>query len=551
MESTTQIGYAGLVNGAVRPARQRERSAPARRGDWEQLKAGADPDDRDADGWTPLHHAAKSSGDPAVVEALLYAGADPQAEAADKLRPSALAHGNAALRGSGVTERLKADQPTPAAGIEPSSSLSPRRIEALKRFIAVDERTVPPHHAGRHDVIDDIEERAAVMWWLHDNGAELPSGITRVLQGAPGAGKTATLKHLRRKWATAAPRPGVLSFLRAKAPRGAPRMLFLDSPKDFVNARSLVQQLGNLLKPGLGDEVVASGERGWQAQVGVQVAEAGAHVQGGRSRRDDEPPDALDALFERHPAAKWRHPVVLAIDEFQNMRGEAGEPHAERLVKLHNLGHGVPLMLVLGGLGNTEAVAMRLGISRLVKAGVHALGCLLVDESEDLIEGWGKHFGLPPGRWRDAMQGIAVANDRWPMHIRNALAAFSRELVGADGDVAAVDFKAVREDSADRRESYYFSRTSGRMRRARFLVASVMKDIHPGIQSGEVVDRIEKHAGSGPGMRWRLPKDMDEEDFYMHLVHRGALHEIPRDIVECPIPSFRQYLIGLGEPSAL
>ena len=43
------------------------------------LKAGADPEAQDEDGWTPLHHIARGIGNPSLVAVLVQAGADPNA----------------------------------------------------------------------------------------------------------------------------------------------------------------------------------------------------------------------------------------------------------------------------------------------------------------------------------------------------------------------------------------------------------------------------------------------------------------------------------------
>ena len=51
------------------------------------LDGGADPNARDADGWTALHHATAFAGDPAVTKALLEDGADPSARDDEGLEP--------------------------------------------------------------------------------------------------------------------------------------------------------------------------------------------------------------------------------------------------------------------------------------------------------------------------------------------------------------------------------------------------------------------------------------------------------------------------------
>ena len=70
------------------------------------LAAGADLEAQDEGGWMPLHYAAEGSETPAVVAALLDAGADPAAKDADGRIPWDLIEDDSPLKGTDVYWRL-------------------------------------------------------------------------------------------------------------------------------------------------------------------------------------------------------------------------------------------------------------------------------------------------------------------------------------------------------------------------------------------------------------------------------------------------------------
>ncbi len=401
-------------------------------------------------------------------------------------------------------------------------------IEGLREFIEARDRSDPPYFAGRKEVIADIETICRTMWQRHTAGAPQHKGMTRIIHGAPGAGKTSVLGHLA-----------------CRRNDGEPRIVNMPGPDSLESGDELAALLAGALKAGLDKTVLQQYNRHMQLQLGI----GGTHVQHGREVSDPRQPDPVRSVLAHHPVKKWQYPVVLAIDEFQNTAGDRFSPHARILQAVHNQKYQAPIMLVLAGLGDTVDRAMELGLSRPAQGTTWTLGCFDEAESDDLIAGWGRHFGLPDGDWRNTMRGIAEDCDHWPVHVQNALMALAEEVVAADGRLEDVQSSVVRARSRKRQLAYYRQRMSPQMEGSRFLLSAVMQDLQESHDRGDIIDSIEWHADSRPGSRWRLPDGMTVNEYFNHLIHRGALHKhLDTGTVECPIPSFRAWLTNQGAP---
>ena len=91
------------------------------------LSAGEDPNEPDTKGLTALHRAARETRDPAVIEALLDAGANPRSISIAGRRPWDYARTNGKIKGSAAYQRLW------IAGAKAAKKASWSRVQAVPR----------------------------------------------------------------------------------------------------------------------------------------------------------------------------------------------------------------------------------------------------------------------------------------------------------------------------------------------------------------------------------------------------------------------------------
>ncbi len=419
----------------------------------------------------------------------------------------------------------------------------PELVRRLKHYIRFKDKNAPPYFAGRKKVLSDIEDACELSWEMHrTKGAGQPEATTRVIYGAPGAGKTSTLTYLKDCWKGKSYATADESGAARQQP--APRVYLLQSDSPLDDPEDFCRNLANVLAPGSGsallDAVSRTERMGTDLNLGVITAE------GETETTRHSPAAALATVLKAVPPEQWTGPLVIAVDETQNL-AQTRDCFAGMLFReLHANQHDAPITLVLGGLSDSIKRAGELGLTRLSKGCVHSLDRFDAEEVAELKFGFCAHFGLDIGSRETEFDAMLAACDGWPAHLTNGLHAFCQVFLECGCDMARVDFAEVERISMAERHQYYNYRISKAMGFSNYLLADVMRRIDGPRQRGEVMNIVASCAKAGEGsedLRDQLHDGMTAREFYEDLTHHGALQERDDGTVECPIPSFRRFIL--------
>ena len=406
--------------------------------------------------------------------------------------------------------------------------------EKLLDFVKEDEGSPPPVFVGREKALEDIEDTGARAWRPVNRAAGdrrpakrgAPKN-TRIIQGAPGAGKTSILAELVKRSSERDGAPGqsrVLAFNSTALVNSLPEVLRIVAAAGSLEPVRWRDALPNL--------TMTLDGTGFPS---VSIDFAGAP--------DVPAPKTLFDLARQRPRESWTAPVIVAVDEAQRLPGNATDPHALFLQGIHDADAGLPLSLVLAGLGDTRQKGEDMGLTR--PSAVHEIGGLDAEETATLMRDFCRHFGMDPSGHEGRLDALAAPCEGWPRHLHFAMQALAAESLRCGGDLAGVDWARCGNQAAESRAHYYQHRQSAEMKESDGLVAVVMSRLAEGTKMSGALRLIEENViDHVPGHR--LPEDMTAKGLYTHLVHRGALQEREDGIVHCPIPSFRSHLVRAG-----
>lgn len=420
----------------------------------------------------------------------------------------------------------------------------PPGLAGLKIFVTEQTDKSPPQYfAGRKNIISDIEDACSSSWERHCSGISQGGANTRLYYGAPGAGKTSTLIHLHDEWREGAYITKHSDGTKRSGP--APAMLFSGSGSIMDSLDFFCMKLVDLVNPGRGDEVFATIHETIRVCGGIDGLFVKGQTEAEKVKQLNVIKVGLEAVAKALPHSKWKRPVVIGVDETQNLLGDKHSPVGKLLQELHANNQKMPVIVVLAGLSDAVARVKELGLTRLSREHMFSLNCFDREETEELKEGFCRHFQIDLGEQESQFDQMLSATHGWPCHIQNCLYAFAKYYIEAEGDIDKVDFYLVELESLRLRTDYYYDRVSTEIRNSVNLLSSVMKNLTEAMSSWEVIDIIERQSKLAKRRTEKLPRGMTAEDYFNHLIHCGALQQSKNYGIDCPIPSFRQFLIKL------
>ncbi|MCY3838569.1 MAG: ATP-binding protein [Gammaproteobacteria bacterium] len=308
--------------------------------------------------------------------------------------------------------------------------------ETARAFAESGDRDVARWFAGRDEECERIEQA------VRESSDGRDQTVFRIIQGAPGAGKTSLLTHLR----------GQASENRIYVPL---------RHRDLVSTEAVDARIETVLK---------GRDRAWA--TGARWALQGA----GRAFRAGDVADEAARRMRCHLAENLE--LVLTLDEGQAVRESAHQV----LLDLHATGFGRPCTLLVAGLSHTADVIGSInGISRPSDRAVLNLTALSADECAESTREMlaALCVDAESAVCREAELRIARISHGWPQHLHGAQVALLEQLLGNDGDLGQVDYAKVREESDRRRIDYYEARLQS----------------HPLVRNAEFVARIVQALG--------------------------------------------------------
>ena len=403
---------------------------------------------------------------------------------------------------------------------------------------------------GRRDIIAGIETTVAdiesrIKAETSDTGLQsgmmLSSQETWLIQGAPGAGKSALLSHLQDIWNARANGPVTV--------RIAPNTLRSENNVTRIIADCIIPHQGARILNSV-RSIEASAGLNLYIQAGGKVTDS-EQLSSGLMLEDLAQLYSTDIaavskrLFEgSSPKSPELRPIVVMIDEVQFFESE----DVPVLRKLHSGEHGLPILALLCGLAYSESMLAKARISRFAKtkqlSHVQTIAPLEPGEAAESVRAMLDGYQIKGRHNTDLPERIDAWCNGWPQFLEHYMLSLTEQLSANGLELAGIDESAVRSDGDANRAEYYSKRLGNSpISKCTELLAEVAQAIGPnGSDLTELEEMLEDRYWLKGSIRFTMPKNMEPMEFIEAMMVAGVVHRLDTTLT-IPIPSFRQYLI--------
>ena len=302
----------------------------------------------------------------------------------------------------------------------PAKTMAAPDLDALRRFSKLPDREASPYFGGRTEELALVEGALSRIRERGQTGHRRPAvGESVLFQGTPGAGKSALLHHLVQRW-----RGG-----------GENAPLVVDTEAShYVDERALALHVAEAFDPALATQFrhslmshssAAGSSTGEipEAAMGIDATESEQHA-----------PNAGPTFANVARAFSGsRRPVVLVLDEAQDLEGFDTDLTRSVISKLHKGSHGGPFLPVFAGLAHSDDVLQNCGISRFSCGHDRTLSALSLDDAVEIVrlmlaECRVRGDEEDMRRWA---QILAKESCGWPQHLHVSLQILAAQLLAA------------------------------------------------------------------------------------------------------------------------
>ncbi len=404
----------------------------------------------------------------------------------------------------------------------------------LESFLKRTEGEPPLVFVGRSEVLDDLALAAEQVWEGSGTDQHGAGKATRIIQGAPGAGKSSILEEIKKN----------PERLYTESVGKLPLVVVLESGV-IEEPVDILQPLARSINPTASEEFLSYSSRTFDVGGGLGL---GSIQVTGKKETTMEPArprirwDVFGKWAEQHGG--FDRPIVLAIDEAQRLDHDRKHPISKLFQSLHG-GCGLPIALVLAGLSDTEYSADQMDLTRIPPKQKHNIGSLPDHEVQELMESSCAHFGMDATGYDGEIDRLIKPCDGWPRHLHTVLQALGEEALRTEGDLGKAEWEKIRAEIKTWTNVYYDKQCSREMRQSIKLIARVMAELDRNYSLANI-EYFMKELNKTDSQTYCFPTNMDAASLFIHLVHKGALHEESGDRFVCPIPSFRTFLLEQG-----